>query len=503
MSRSRALTDLLLAAISGIVLALSFPRPDYSCLAWFALVPLLLVMQRSPFRAGFIAGAAFFACTLYWLNIVMVTYGRLHPFLSLVAYFLLILYLALFFAVATWLASRLKERLGYPVSLTLPVIWIALELLRSILLTGFPWVLLGYSQHNNLPMIQSVDLFGVYGISGLIVLSNCVVAAFIGWMKESGKRFYEGRYAVILLLLLAANYGYGSFKLAATSGDSEEFSIALIQGNVDQTIKWAPENQFRTIETYGKLSAGIADQKPDLLIWPESAMPFYFQDLSVLQQAVIEIPRSIESYLLTGSPAYEKNGADYRYFNSAFLVSPGGQLLGRSDKVHLVPFGEYVPLGKFLPFVDKMVHGIGDFSAGEITPLSLNGHSFGVLVCYEAIFPELARAYTNAGSSFLVNITNDAWFGRSSAPYQHLAMSRFRAIENRRWLVRSANTGVSAIIDPSGQIVNQTALFEEAALVESIQLFKDSTVYGRFGDILPLLFLLVSAVWLWQSRLRR
>jgi apolipoprotein N-acyltransferase len=495
--------DILLAAVSGVALALSFPQPDFSFLAWFALVPLLLVMRRAPFRAGFIAGVAFFACALYWLNIVMVTYGRLHPFLSLIAYLLLVLYLALFFAVATWLASRLKERLGYPVSLTLPIIWIALELLRSILLTGFPWVLLGYSQHENLPMIQSVDLFGVYGISGLIILSNCVIAAFINWLKESDKRFYEGRYAIILLLLLAANYGYGTYKLGADSKETEMLSLALIQGNIDQTMKWAPENQFRTIETYNKLSAAISVQKPDLLIWPESATPFYFQDLSGLQQAVIETPLTVGSSLLTGSPAYEKNGSDYRYFNSAFLVSPQGQMLGRSDKVHLVPFGEYVPLGQFFPFIDKLVYGIGDFSAGEIKPLNLNGHSLGVLICYEAIFPELARAYVNAGSSFLVNITNDAWFGRSSAPYQHLAMSRFRAIENRRWLVRSANTGISAIINPSGQIVKQTSLFEEAALAGSVELIKDTTLYSRFGDVLPLLFLLVSTVWFWQSRLRR
>jgi len=500
----RLLFYVLPAALSGALLALAFPLPGYSGLAWVALVPLLLVMHRAPFRSGYVAGVVFFAVTLYWLNIVMVTYGRLHPFLSLIAYLLLVFYLALYFAAATWLCCRLKRKLGYPVALTLPVIWVALELLRGILLTGFPWVLLGYSQHDNLLLIQSVDLFGVYGISGLLILANAIIAALLAWTRDRGRRFTEGNYAVVLVLLLAANIGYGAYRLDADPPSGAPFPVTLVQGNVDQTLKWAPENQFRTIETYRRLSEQATGAGTGLIVWPESATPFYLQEPTVLQQAVFLTPQGTGVPLLTGSPAYQPNGdRSFTYFNSAFLVTPEGELKERSDKVHLVPFGEYVPLGDFLPFIDKLVVGIGDFSAGEINPIRLNGHQLGVLVCYEAIFPELARAYVNAGSALLVNLTNDAWFGRSSAPHQHLAMARFRAIENRRWLARAANTGITALIDPLGRITARTELFEEAVLSAPAALLDGSTFYGRFGDILPFFFLLVSVAWLWQSGLRK
>ncbi len=504
MVRSRVLTDMVPAAVSGLLLALSFPLPGLSFLAWIALVPLLLVMSRRPFLCGYVCGVSFFAASLYWLNIVMVTYGRLHPFLSLVAYLLLVFYLALFFAAAAWLACRLKERAGYPLALTLPVIWVALELLRGVLLTGFPWVLLGYSQHDNLAMIQSADLFGVYGVSGLLVLANCVAAALVGWFSERGRRFREGRYAVVLALLLVVNVAYGTWKLQSPPLQGETLPLLVAQGNIDQSLKWAPETQFSTVDTYRTLSTSAKGFSPGLVVWPETATPFYLQDDSVLRQMVLSLPRALDAYLLTGSPAYDlKPDGSYAYFNSAFLVAANGRLLGRSDKVHLVPFGEYVPFGQFLPFIDKLVYGIGDFSAGTITPLELNGSSLGVLVCYEAIFPELARAYAKAGSSLLINITNDAWFGKSSAPHQHLAMARFRAVENRRWLARAANTGISALIDPNGEVVARTALFEKGVLTGSVQLLNEGTLYTRFGDVVPTVFLVVSLVWLWQVRLRR
>ena len=504
MLRTRSLFDLFLAALSGAILACAFPQPDFSFFAWFALIPLILVMARRPFWSGYVAGIVFFASTLYWLNIVMVTYGRLHPLLSLVAYLLLVGYLSFYFAVATWLVSRLHDRFKYPISLTFPVIWVALELLRSVLLTGFPWVLLGYSQHNNLVAIQSVDLFGVYGLSGLIILTNCVIASVIEWVQNRQTRYRQGRYVFMLVLLLAANFIYGTIKLQGDYDVGTALDVSLIQGNIDQTLKWEPESQLQTVHRYRQLSEKAAAVDAGLIIWPESATPFYLQDPSVLQQTVLGIAKSSGHHLLTGSPAYARLAdGSFNYYNSAFLISPLAGIVGRSDKVHLVPFGEYVPLGQFLPFIEKMVYGIGDFSAGEITPLAFTGEKFGVLVCYEAIFPELARAYANAGSGLLVNITNDAWFGKSSAPYQHLAMTRFRAIENRRWLVRSANTGISAIIDPVGHIVSQSSIFEKAALKGQVKFLSGSTLYSRFGDVLPLLFLLVSMVWLWQSRLRK
>jgi len=493
--------ELAIAAGSGVLLALAFPLPDLSFLAWVALVPLLLVMSKRPFLCGYAAGIGFFATALYWLNIVMVTYGRLHPLLSVLAYLLLSAYLALYFGLAVWATERICRRLQLPLALVFPLAWVASELLRAFLLTGFPWVLLGYSQHNFLPLIQSADLFGVYGISALLALGNATIAEWLMARKDKGSVLRARRSLLVFAALFLLNLGYGFFRLANPVDADAVVSVGLMQGNIDQSIKWNPANQQSTVDTYLSLSRDALAEGAELLVWPESATPFYFQEETPLSRRVREVVAEPGRYLLLGSPAYERYPGGVRYLNSAFLLARGG-ILGRSDKIHLVPFGEYVPLGKFLPFIDKLVAGIGDFSPGFVTPLPLNGSKVSVLVCYEAIFPELARAQVAAGSHLLINITNDAWFGRSSAPWQHLAMARFRAIENRRWLVRAANTGVSAIIAPGGQIVAQSPLFKKAIVTGDAAYCSTQTVYTGIGDLLPLLSFLLCGFWLWRCRRR-
>jgi apolipoprotein N-acyltransferase len=489
---------------SGGLLALSFPRPDLAPLAWCALVPLFAVMAHRPFRSGFAAGVGFFAAVLYWLNIVMTTYGKLHPLLSVVAYLLLAAYLALFFGAATWAACRLREFLGLSVVLTLPVLWVALEFLRSFLLTGFPWATLGYSQQAHLFLIQSADLFGVYGLSFVLVLGNAALAETAIALKARTPRAVPWKGLAAVSLLAAANLGYGHWRLGQDlDGRERRLPVALAQGNIDQSLKWDPDFQRETVERYRDLSAAAGRQGPvALTIWPESATPFYFQDGGPLADAVTDTARAGQGWLLFGSPAYETVNRRHRYLNSAFLLSAQGQELGRSDKVHLVPFGEYVPLGRYLPFIDKLVVGIGDFSPGTVSPLPMDGAQLGVLVCYEAIFPELAREWVRQGSDLLVNITNDAWFGRSSAPWQHLAMARFRAVENRIWLARAANTGISALIAPSGRIVAQTPLFETTFLRGEVGLGARPGLYSRYGDVLPAACAALSLLWLVRTRRR-
>jgi apolipoprotein N-acyltransferase len=485
---------LLAALASGVLLALSFPRPDIASLAWFGLVPLLLFGGGRPLRNGFAAGCAFFAVVLYWLNIVMTTYGHLQPFLSVVAYLLLVAYLALFIAAAVWGAFALRDRFALPLPLTLPVLWVGFEFLRSFLLSGFPWATLGYSQQSHLVLIQSADLCGVYGISYLLMLSNTVLAQLLhAWQQREAVLLPRWSLAAVLLLL-AANLGYGSWRLGQDPDRREtQLETVLVQGNIDQSIKWDPAFQRSTVDRYRRLSLqGAAGHPGSLIVWPESATPFYAQDPSPLSAIVHQVPVDTASWLLFGSPAYQRVNQGYRYLNSAFLLDPAGRVLGRSDKIHLVPFGEYVPLKAFLPFVDKLVVGIGDFSPGTVSPLPLDGHRIGVLVCFEGIFPELARGFVREGSELLVNITNDAWFGRSSAPFQHLAMVRFRAIENRIWVARAANTGVSALIAPSGRIVAHTGIFVPAMLRGTVGLGVHSSLYTRWGDILPAAMLLVS-----------
>jgi len=485
---------------SGLLLACAYPLPDVALLAWVGLIPLILVAPRHPFRSGFLCGLAFFGFVLYWLNIVMTTYGRLHPFFSLVAYAILVAYLALFFGAATWASCRLREFKNLPLALTLPVVWVALEFVRSFLLTGFPWALLGYSQQQFDLLIQSADLLGVYGLSFLLVLSNATLAEVIAYR---GLRRRSTRRALgVLVLLTAGALFYGKRRIDEFSGPPlAPLQVALIQGNIPQDLKWDPDFQNQTLDIYSRLSLGTAKSAAaDLIVWPESATPFYYQEDSELSRRVDEVARQGGAHLLFGSPAFERRNREVRYLNSAFLLSPQGERLGRSDKIHLVPFGEYVPLASFLPFIEKLVVGIGDFSPGTVSPLPMNGLSLGTLVCFESIFPELARDYVESGAALLVNITNDAWFGRSSAPWQHLVMSRFRAVENRTWVVRAANTGISAIIDPAGTIRARSPLFEDAAISGAVGTAPGASLYRRTGDLLPLTCLFLSGFWLLGTR---
>jgi apolipoprotein N-acyltransferase len=495
--------SLIFSAVSGLLLAAAFPCFDLYPLAWVGLVPLLLVMKQRPFASGYLCGFCFFAVVLYWLNIVMTTYGGLNLLLSIVAYLLLVAYLALFFGAASWLSCAFERHFRLPYLVTLPILWVALEYLRGWLLTGFPWALLGYSQQDFSLAIQSADVTGVYGVSLLLVTVNCALA----WILQQPRNRFAWLGVAATLLMSISHFGYGVWRESQPLDQrQEQLQVALVQGNIDQAIKWDPQYRQATIDTYLQLSQQAADEGAELLIWPEAATPFFLQEQSPLAEQVRNVPIQQQNYLLVGSPAYQQVAEnDYRYFNSAYLFSPQGEQLGRSDKIHLVPFGEYVPLGKLLSFINKLVVGVGDFTPGTVTPLPLNGHSLGVLICYEVIFPELAQDYVRQGSGLLVNITNDAWFGRSSAPYQHLAMARFRAIENRVWLARAANTGISAFISPSGEVTAASPIFQQLQLSGAVGLGSQQTFYTRFGPVLAhacLLISLVGCAWLFYRQRR-
>jgi len=477
----------LLALLSGALLALSFPEPGISLLAWCAFVPLLVAAAgASPglaFKLGFAAGLASYAGLLYWVNIVMVTYGKLPASASVCLYLTLAAYLALYPGLVLWLTRR-GELKGIPALCSFPLFWVGCELIRSYLLTGFPWADLGYSQYRTLPLIQISDLTGVYGVSFLVAFANVVIYRMWVWFRRRGA--YPVRGFLALLALMAATLGYGLSALNRAEHGAEQ-RVLLVQGNIPQDVKWDPAFEESTVATYERLSRQGCQGGGTLVVWPESALPFFFQSEPRYAARVESLAAELRSCLVTGSPAFEKDGDLVRYLNSAFLISPTGTVLGRSDKMHLVPFGEYVPLASLFPFVNKLVAGIGDFSPGKsAVPLETAGGKIGVLVCFEGIFPEVARAYVQAGAGILVNITNDAWFGRSSAPYQHLSMTVFRAVENRVPLVRAANTGISAVIDSKGHIRGMTRLFEEATLQGEVRRGGGGSFYSRHGDLFAL-----------------
>ncbi len=477
----------MLAIASGILIALSFPSPGLAFLAWVALIPLLIALEESTpqmaFRIGLTCGITAYAIILYWLNIVFVRYGHLPWSVSIPIYLLLVLWLAMFYGLSTGIA-RLGELVGIKAAFTLPVAWIAFDFIRSFLFSGFAWAMLGHSQFRTLPLIQIADLAGVYGITMLIVLANVVLHRALRAVSGAGVP-YPVKSLIILLALLFGTLFYGFNRLnEPETNHSKPLRIALIQGNISQDVKWSPAFRESTIDTYERLTREASKGGVDLIVWPESAVPFFFQDEPLQAERIRSLAREMNAFILFGSPAHELRNGRSTFLNSAFLLSPNGETVGRADKMHLVPLGEYVPLGGILTFINKLVVGIGDFSPGErAVTLDTGSTKLGVQVCYEVIFPELARQYVRAGARVLVAITNDAWFGRSSAPYQHLAISTFRAIETRTPLIRAANTGVTAIIDHNGHISTMTGLFVEAYRSGEIQPGSGKSLYLTIGDL--------------------
>lgn len=498
---------LLLAGLSGLLLFFSFPMYGCGIVAWVALIPLFFALKdaspRAGFRIGFLTGVVAYIGIFYWIVYVVVQYGYLPVYAGIAAMLLLAAYLSVYMACFAAGVVFLKGK-GVPLFLSAPLLWTVLEYLRSHLLTGFPWANLAYSQYLYTKIIQIADVTGLYGITYAVVLINSVLYDLL---SERGHRRRLWVETVFAGVLVTAILGYGHVRTAEIDNivkTAPGIQAALIQGNIEQSVKWDPLYQSQTIDIYRSLSRESIPSGGGLIVWPETAAPFYFQNPGPLQQALVDIARTSGSSILFGSPSYEKEKETVHYMNSAYLLGPDGTLGGRYDKVHLVPYGEYVPLRRFFPFIGKLVVGVGDFKAGRgYYPLAFAGHRLGVLICYEGIFPEAARDYKNEKVGLLVNITNDAWFGRTSAPYQHLAMTVFRAIENRLYLIRAANTGISAIIDPKGSIVSRTGLFERTILKGDVKIIDEKTLYAAYGNAFVYLCAIVLLIIIISTRQRR
>ncbi|MBW2000510.1 MAG: apolipoprotein N-acyltransferase, partial [Deltaproteobacteria bacterium] len=323
-------------------------------------------------------------------------------------------------------------------------------------------------------------------------------------LKATLRRDFPLLLSMVLSVLL-----YGHYRLSQEPPfrqRSPSLKVAVVQGNIDQSVKWDHNYQKKTMDIYTRLSLSAASFRPDLVVWPETSLPFFFQENNDLSKVVFEISKILDSDIIFGSPAYEREGNEVRYYNRVYYLPRGGNI-SFYDKVHLVPFGEYVPMKRFLPFVNRLVPAAGDFTPGRrIEPLKADLVSPGILICFEAIFPEIAREHVANGADILVNLTNDAWFGRTSAPFQHLSMAVFRAVENDRPLVRAANTGISAFIDPRGRIYAQSQLFQEAVLLAEVKRSNHGrTFYNRYGDVFVLLTLVLILIRLfaklWYNKL--
>lgn len=483
------------AFLSGVLLALAFPKIDLSFLAWIAFVPLLwIVQERTPRRAfgyGFASGMGFYLCTVYWVVHTIGLYSNI-PSLIAVGPLLLMCIILASYTGAFVAGLRFYQLHGGSIVLLGPVSWVTLEWLRSFFFIGFPWVSLGYSQHPYLNLMQFAEFTGVYGVSALVIFVNLVI--FTLFSDPQARR----RLLVLLVLILVGSlslWGMWRRSQLAALPSTHNLRVGLIQGNIPQDTKWNANFQEETMVRYEQLTRQAVSQGAELVIWPETAAPFYFQSPlppsmpdrekeEEYRERLLHLATELRTPILFGNPAFKIEGGQVSMFNRAYLISSTAEVLGSYDKIQLVPFGEYVPFHNLLFFLDKLVVGIGDFAAGTTTTVfALPQAKFGVLICYEGIFPALTRRFIAQGAELLVNITNDAWFGRTSAPYQHLVMEAVRAIENRVPLVRAANTGFSAVIGIDGQIQSRTNLYETASLVENIAWPQVSSFYARYGDV--------------------
>jgi len=482
----------LASCVSVLLLLLALPGGGgFWPLLLVACVPFMVSIfragRRQAFFFAFFFGTVHFLVQLYWIVFVIGHYGGLPLCFAVPVLLLLCMFLAFYFVIFTLFSRFFVTHFSLFVCLWLiPCTWVAMDYLQSIVFSGFPWMDLGYGLAGVPLLMQSADLFGHYGLTFILVQVNTLFALCLLFGKQ-----LQGRkqMAVTVCLVVISVLSYSTWRWQQLDKDLKQakfLRIGIVQGNIDQGQKWDPARQGATVRGYllqSRILMQLKD-KPDLLLWPETALSF-FPPGHPLTNPISRFLRDEQVMLLTGSPWFESvntNIEDIQLFNSSLLFDTQGRIVNRTDKSHLVPFGEYVPLKRFLPFIAPLVEGVGNFIPGTIEnpPACKNGR-IGVLICFESVFPDISRKWVDAGANILVNITNDAWYGRSSAPHQTLAMTRLRAVETRRALVRSANTGFSAFIDPLGRVEEESPLFVSWESTRRAVIRNERTVFVRGG----------------------
>ncbi|HSA93063.1 MAG TPA: apolipoprotein N-acyltransferase [Terriglobales bacterium] len=503
----------LLAVTSSVLQVVVFPAPNLYGLSWICLSPLLVALampradaERLSPRQGFLlawmSGSLFIAASCYWVYRTLHSYGHLHPLIAAGLLALFCLYFALpqgLFGMSFALVAR-SPRLGTGLALALsPAMWVAAELARAR--TGpFPWNLLGTAQVDNIPLARIATVTGVYGLSFAVVVVNAAFAlAFL--LKAEHRR-------MTLIAALASALALQAGVAIKPAPSPARQSAVLVQPNIPiLDAGWTTEFFQQTLEQMSRLSANGSPQQasPRLVVWPESPAPFYERDPN-LRAPVSRAAQATESWILLGTLGSRPAAADapqhFEVLNSASLVTPQGEWAARYDKVHLVPFGEYVPFRRLLFFAESLTKEVGDFTPGDRrTVLRMDGHGVAAIICFEAIFPGEVREFVAGGAEVLLNISNDTWLGDSGGPRQHLNMARMRAIENRRWVLRATNSGITAAIDPQGRVVASAGRNTAAALVAPYEFVSSTTFYTRYGDVFAFLCAIITAVALaWALR---
>jgi apolipoprotein N-acyltransferase len=496
----------IFACLSGVLQVLIFPNFSIYLLSWVALAPLIYAILKcreqdlmmvladggqflapatawQGFLLGYVCGVIWYLGSCSWIFHVMHVYGGIGTAMSILLLVLFALYLALYHGLFGFLLALIAARRnGFSLRALVftPFVWVAVEMARTYI-TGFPWDLLGTTQIDNIPLSRIATVTGVYGISFEIALVNTAVAA--AFLVPYAKRKILLTAALVSAIILHAG------KLAKPGALPTEHGATLVQANIPiLEADWSLDYLQQTLDSLRALSVRPQFEKsdsPGLIIWPESPAPFWTTDLH-LRSTLANVARATGSYIIAGSIGIEHTGEPNRHpdiYNSAAVITPTGAWTARYDKIHLVPFGEYVPFEKLFSFAGGLTRQVGTFARGRSRePLVVGNIKAGVFVCYESIFPGEVREFAHNGGEVFVNISNDGWYGEGGAPRQHLNMARMRAVENNRWLLRDTNNGITAVIDPYGRIVAEAPRNQRTALQGAFGLEESTTFYTRHGD---------------------
>ena len=518
----------LLTFVSAVLQALIFPNPAISWLSWIALVPLLIALMdcKRPlhgFILAFECGVIWYLFTCMWIFHVMHVYGGLSSVLSLFVLFLFAIYMGLYPAFFGWLFVRLAlhEKFGISKALVVaPFIWITVELARTHVVS-FPWNLLGYAQIENVGLTRLATVTGVYGVSFVIIAVN-VLFAFASLKGPIRDRVFLAAMSVALVLQ--------SLSVIHPPLAAAHQQVTLLQPNLPMNdSQWTQDEFDKNVTEFARKSSTGAQSsnEPKIILWPESPAPFYENDPK-LRVPVMTLAGKQNAFVVMGVYGLESRqvpGQPYDVYNSALIIAPNGERLGRYDKIHLVPFGEYVPFKSMFFFLDSITHDVGGFSRGterkvfklNTAPLAApmpdmpgmehnamppttaskqasTPKTLSIIICYEAVFPDEVRQFVNNGAQVLLNISNDGWYGPLGATRQHLNIVRMRAIENHRWLLRATNTGITATIDPYGRLISQTKIDQAAVLHSQFEYLADTTFYTHHGDLFAYLCAIITLV---------
>lgn len=514
--------ELCWAMTGALSLWLGFPNDFISLPPLVMLWPLALAVLGSnayshvaAFRKGWLVTWAGSAAALYWLVLPVHDVGGLPIPLAVPCALLIAACLASaggFFS----MAARLLQ--GFPTLLTviiLALVWYLLEWSYA-LIVGFPWLPLAGALAVWPVMVQAADIAGAYGLGALwLVAALLCLTALPGRMtgRISDRMDLPTLCAGSFLTLALISYGWwrlDSHPLETAPKGSDSMAALFVEGNVDQNQKWLPAFQRQNVELYADLthmglaaSQDILQPGPALIIWPETALPFFYEQNPILSNLVRQVAQKADLPILFGAPGieYRTDLSEPKIYNRAFLLDPDGSLVAYYDKEHLVPFGEYLPTWLEWDFLEALLQGVGVYSQGTTTkPLFYDDLALGVLICYEAIFPWLAQERVANGANILLDISNDGWFGYSPAARQHLYLTALRALEQNRWILRGTNTGISAVVDARGRLVIHGTQFCAGSLAARARLYTDPSTYHYLAPWLPGLAFLLCCGLLWLGR---